>query len=309
MISIRPAVIAMFPLFAIPLFAMFPSLADAQAPADPKVDHCLITVLQEVEVPAHEAGVIDHMEAKEGMHVKAGQELAQLKLNQAKLEKLLADVELRSARRQAENDVNIRFAKASWEVSEAEFIQGQEANRKAANTVPPSEMRRRKLAADRAKLQIEQSRFEKDTAVATADAKQVQADVAQFRMDQRTIRSPLQGVVVELRKEAGEWVNPGDSVLRIVRLDRLRVEGFLDAAQHSPAEVDSRLVTVYVDLPGGKTEEFPGKISYVSPEVDPVSRYFRVWAEIANRGLLLRPGMPARMVIHLSASKEPPAGP
>ena len=36
---------------------------------------------------------------------------------------------------------------------------------------------------------------------------------------------------------AGEWVEPGNPCVRIVRLDRLRIEGFLNVKDFSPSEV------------------------------------------------------------------------
>jgi hypothetical protein len=44
---------------------------------------------------------------------------------------------------------------------------------------------------------------------------------------------------------------------------------------------------------------------FVSPEVNPVNGQVRVWAEVENRGLLLRPGLQAALTIHLA--EEPQA--
>ena len=53
----------------------------------------------------------------------------------------------------------------------------------------------------------------------------------------------------------------------------------------------------------GKTESFPGKIAFVSPEVDPITSQVRVWAEVENRKLLLRPGLRGSFVIHPEAAQ------
>ena len=40
-----------------------------------------------------------------------------------------------------------------------------------------------------------------------------------------------------------------------------------------------------------------GKIVFVSPEIDPVNAQVRVWAEVENPDLSLRPGLQAEMII------------
>ena len=94
----------------------------------------------------------------------------------------------------------------------------------------------------------------------------------------------------------GEWVKPGEPVVRILRLDRLRVEGFLKSRDLTPG-LQGRTVKLVVDLPGDAGREFLGKISFVDPEVDPVNSQVRVWVEVQNQDLRLRPGMQAKMII------------
>ena len=43
--------------------------------------------------------------------------------------------------------------------------------------------------------------------------------------------------------------------------------------------------------------EVTGKVTFVSPEVDPVNHQVRVWAEVDNTELVLRPGLAAEMTI------------
>jgi hypothetical protein len=91
-------------------------------------------------------------------------------------------------------------------------------------------------------------------------------------------------------------------VLRVVRFDTLRVEGFLSSLKYDPAEVVNRSVEVSVELARGRRVKFPGKIVYVSPLVQAGGDY-RVWAEVSNQQesgqWLLRPGLNATMVIKL----------
>jgi len=46
-----------------------------------------------------------------------------------------------------------------------------------------------------------------------------------------------------------------------------------------------------------KPMEFAGHIVFVNPEIDPLNSQVRVWAEVENPDLKLRPGMQAALVI------------
>ena len=65
-----------------------------------------------------------------------------------------------------------------------------------------------------------------------------------------------------------------------------------------------RPVQLYVDLPGKPKSRFEGKLVFVDPEIDPVNNQMRIYAEIDNTKLQLRPGQSAMMVIPLEKSKD-----
>jgi hypothetical protein len=91
-------------------------------------------------------------------------------------------------------------------------------------------------------------------------------------------------------------------VLQVIRIDRLRVEGFLSASEHAPEEIAGRPVIVDVPLTDGRSARFSGQVVFISPIVQAGNKY-RVRAEVANRSEhghpILRPGMSATMNIQL----------
>jgi multidrug efflux pump subunit AcrA (membrane-fusion protein) len=100
----------------------------------------------------------------------------------------------------------------------------------------------------------------------------------------------------------GEWVKPGDPVLRIIKIDRLSVEGRARATTYNPADLADRNVNVQVTLAGGRTAQFPGKIVFVGSEIGGDERY-AVRAEVENRKengqWVLQPGKQANMTIQV----------
>jgi macrolide-specific efflux system membrane fusion protein len=163
-------------------------------------------------------------------------------------------------------------------------------------------MDRLRLTVEKSILEVEQAEHELEVARETALIKENELEAAQEDLRRRRILAPLDGVVVQVNRHAGEWVEPGDAVVRVLRIDPLRAEGFLkvDDLKHAPL---GRPVSVRVRLPGGQQVAFTGKIVFIAPEIDPVNAQIRVWADIENRDLKLRPGMRAEMVIDVSPRK------
>ena len=123
------------------------------------------------------------------------------------------------------------------------------------------------------------------------------------------IRSPLDGEVEEVFPHEGEWLQPGDPLARIVTIDRLYVEGFVDSARFGPAELRGRPVTVEVTLDNDRVERFEGQILKIKHRVEGGS--YRVVADVKNRQTggewLLRAGQIVRMTIHSDRTPLPAA--
>jgi len=72
-------------------------------------------------------------------------------------------------------------------------------------------------------------------------------------VSKHTIGSPVSGMVVAIEKRTGEWVEPGAVAVRIVEIDRLRIEGFLKAEQADNALLN-REAQVEIMLAGKKIQ-------------------------------------------------------
>jgi multidrug efflux pump subunit AcrA (membrane-fusion protein) len=262
------------------------------------VRHCLISAIEDVEVPAHEAGPLVAIAISEGDWVREGQVLAQIDDRLATLDRQAAEKRREAARAQAEEDIEIRYAVASLEVAEAELTQNLEINRRSPGSVPEADIRRLRLTKHRAELQIDKTRLDRKVAQMTAAVEDVVVRTTEESIARRRIVSPINGVVISVQHDRGEWVKVGDPVARIVRMDRLRVDGFLLAREHDPGRVQGRQVVVHVELANGERAAFPGTVVFVSP-LNQAGNKFRIRAEVENRmqerNWILRPGMEATM--------------
>jgi multidrug resistance efflux pump len=271
------------------------------------VPGCLVSPLEEAQVPAQEAGVLVELSAREGQQVAVGDVLGQVDAAQAEIGQRVAGLQLAVAQERATNDINLRYARAAADVAKAEYVAAETINRQAPRTVPLVEVNRLRLVWRKTTLQIEQSQQDLKISGLEAQVRQAELDAAKAQVARRQIRSPLDGVVVKLYRHTGEWLTPGDPAFHVVRMDRLRIEGFVSESQHTPAKIDGRPVSVEVVLSQGRRERFAGKIVFVSPLVQAGGEY-RVWAEVLNRQQdqhwLLRPGQLAEMTIQLKNSRN-----
>jgi macrolide-specific efflux system membrane fusion protein len=131
--------------------------------------------------------------------------------------------------------------------------------------------------------------------------KEAELESARIKLARHQLVAPFAGMVVEINKERGEWVNPGDAVLRLVRLDRLRAQAFVPSREFA-AHQQGRPIALFVELPHKGRVRFNATIVFVSPEVNPVNGQVLIWAEVDNKSLALRPGQAATLEIEPASS-------
>lgn len=267
-----------------------------------QLKHCLVSLISEVQVPAQEPGALMTIAVKEGAMVTSDSLLAQLDDRQAQVQKRAAELERNAAVAKAADDVEVKFAAASLEVADAELQQSIEINRRNPGTVSSSEVRRLTLAKKRAELQVEKSKLDFKVAKMTAEVQNAAYQAAEQAVARRKILSPLDGMVVAIFRQQGDWVDVGAPVLHVARLDKLRAEGFLSAADYDPGEIDGRPVMIEVEFARGRKAQFKGHVVFVSPLLQAGNKY-RLRAEVENRQengqWLLRSGGTANMTIYL----------
>lgn len=145
--------------------------------------------------------------------------------------------------------------------------------------------------------------WEHDIAAARAQFDQAneQVNLAKKRLDDATITSPVNGIVVNRNADIGDYVSggPGGSpIFTIVKMDVVKVVFTVPEAD---------LGNVVVGTPisvSTSQQQISANISFVSPIVNPDSRTVRIKAEISNLEYRLKPGMFVEVDIDLSAADD-----
>lgn len=261
-----------------------------------EVESVHLKLIREIEVPAREAGVLANVAVKEGAVVKPGDTLASIVDDEAELALARAQLDLEVAEAKAAAEHEIRGAEAEHTVASRNLQRAQDSIAKYERSVSPAEMDRFQLQTDQTQLAIEKAQFAQRLARLESAARSNDVEAATQRLRRHTIYAPFPGMVAEVQRFRGEWVEPGQTVLRMIRIDQLKAEGFVDATKIQ-SDLRGQRVQLTVELTPGKTETYTGEIVFVSAEIEPVSRQSRIWAEIDNKDRRLKPGLPASMKI------------
>ncbi len=244
---------------------------------------CQIVPINDILVPAQEAGLLTELDhALQGAEVKRDQVLGRIDDKHALLQVEVQEKKLEAAQMEADNETNIIYAGKAREVALLEWQRNRDVNSKVPGTVPDAEMQRAKLQYYRADAEVNQATMNKSIAVAQAAVSASELKAANESLDRRIIKAEYNAQVERIYLRQGEWVKPGDPVMRLVQMDRLWAEALVDATRFTPRDLANRSVTVTVKIPG-HPQPFvaKGEVVYVSDQID--GDLFELKVEVANR--------------------------
>lgn len=260
-----------------------------------EVQGAILKTIDATTLAAQVAGPLKKLLVKEGDLVNAGQALGSINDDSLRLELEQLKTQVAMAEKKQNDDINQRLAEKSRQVALTEYERALGANARVADTYPINEIDRLRLIADRAELEVERAAYEQELAVFDVTLAKGSYRQAYERYTRHQLVAPAGGVVVSVEKRIGEWVEPGTDLLRIVRIDQLRVEGFIPADQAHANLVGQAARVALVGEPNDPW--WPGKVVFVSPDANPVNSQVRVFIEVDNGSAALRPGLRVRAAI------------
>jgi Cu(I)/Ag(I) efflux system membrane fusion protein len=115
-----------------------------------------------------------------------------------------------------------------------------------------------------------------------------------------TLRSPVNGVVIEKSVLAGQRIMAGETIYQIADLSTVWLDGEVYERDLPSVRLGREVVAEFPALPGGPRT---GQISYIYPTINPETRTARVRVTLPNPGLALKPGMYS--TFQFAAATEP----
>jgi len=284
-----------------PIWGILAMLAALAPPAaaiaeELTLDTVVLQSMVEADAPARQTGVLSKIVVDEGATFSEGDLLASLDDRAARLALAQAELERDLVATKAKNRLNIEYADKALEVARAELQRSNESVAQFPKSVSNSQIDVERLTVE--KLQLERRQAQRDLELLQYELrlKESAVEAAQLQLELHSVRAPFDGTVVLVRGRLGEWVEPGAPVMRLIATDQLRAEGFAPAAQIQTDDVGRR-VRFAIAADGAAIVAADGVLRYVSPEMDPVNKQVRVWAEIDNSARRLRPGAQGQLTI------------
>ncbi len=127
-----------------------------------------------------------------------------------------------------------------------------------------------------------------------------QLKLARQQLEYGELRSPIDGAVVERSVSVGQYVTAGTTMVRIVRVDPLRLRLPVPERAASGVRVGQRAI-VRADQ---DNNIYYGRVTRISPAIDMTNRTLMIEAEVPNAKGLLRPGAFVRAEL-ITESNQP----
>lgn len=224
---------------------------------------CLITPHQEADIGTPVVGVVESVAVDRGDRVQQGQVLVVL---QSRVEAANLEVASERARVAAE----LRAANANLMLADSRYKRSVDLHGK--NFIS-------RQALDQASSEYEVARQRVAQAREQLQVLGREAQLAKAQLNQRTVRAPFDGVVVDRMVQPGERVEDRP-LLQLAAIDALQVEVVVPAVQFG-AIAPGEMATVRPDVPG--VGPVQARVSVVDPMVDAASNTFRVRLAVDNR--------------------------
>jgi RND family efflux transporter MFP subunit len=264
---------------------------------------------EEVVVSAEVDGRVERIVADLGDVVAAGATIVQLARETPRLQAAQADADYATALARvgvadaglddANPDLSSIVRRATADRDEARRILERTQELAAKGVAAQADLdvaRTRSVAADAA---LAAAREEAMANVAVARSRRATLGLAQKRLADTAVKSPVDAVVATRLVSLGELVQPGTPVARVVVVKRLKLRG--DVPERYADVVQPGLeLDLEVD---GVTAPQRAKVARVGPLVDGTSRTFPIEAAIDNANGHFKPGTFARARVVVGADE------
>ena len=231
--------------------------------AEPAEFDCVIEPHEIVELSSPVPGIVEEISVDRSDIVKKDQIVAQL---QSDLEK--ANLELAKARATFNGDIESR--KASLEYASRKYQRTEELYSKKAISFDLKD--EAATEARVTKMALHQARENKQIA-------QLELKRAQEMLKLRTIRSPIDGIVIDRNLSAGAYVKT-QPILKLAKVDPLRVETYVPTALFNKIKTGMQ-AEIFPEPPAEGV--FPATVTIVDKVIDAASGTFSIRLELPNK--------------------------
>ncbi|HYO92865.1 MAG TPA: efflux RND transporter periplasmic adaptor subunit [Polyangiaceae bacterium] len=192
----------------------------------------------------------------------------------------------------------VRQARATLTEAQANLVRARSLAKEGLTT--GMELDAAEAVAVRAETTVQSAIEEVRIRRAAVRQRESELALARQQLADTLLRSPTDGVVQERLANVGEFFAAGAPIVKIVRVDPLRLRVAIPEREAQPV-VAGQPVHVHVE---GDPNTYSGVVARVAPSLDLASRSLLIEADIRNPGTL-RPGSFARSSIVVGSKPVP----
>jgi hypothetical protein len=111
----------------------------------------------------------------------------------------------------------------------------------------------------------------------------------------------MTGVITDRAALPNMYVQPDTRLFTIIDLSRVWIYAAVFQNQIAKLRIGDPAIVTVDAYPG---EKFEGRVDFIQPQIDPITRTAKVRCEFVNRKGMLMPGMFARVAIHLPLGNQ-----
>jgi RND family efflux transporter MFP subunit len=237
---------------------------------------CVVQPNAIVKLGSAEPGIVSELVMQRGDVVRKGQVVARL---DSPLQALAVEL----AKIKAESDVEVRSSRARLEFRALEYDRMEKLHER--KVTPTKKFEEADIEKQLAELTVE-------TAMLQQKQAKVELRQAQERLERRSIRSSVDGIVIKLSVNAGEYVYEQVSLATVAAIDPLYVEVFAPLVYFDRLKVGTWF-EIDLEAPIGGTHR--AKVIVIDRVFDAASKTFGVRLELPNPGNQLPAGLNCRI--------------
>jgi RND family efflux transporter MFP subunit len=249
---------------------------------------CVIEPQQIVKLASPVVGMIARLDVDRGDIVRQGQIVG-------KIEDGVEAATLALARARATNDSTVKSAEARLQFLRRKHERLDELHTKFVTSL--AALQEAEAEAEVAEQQLREARHNRELA-------RLEVTYAEEVLNQRTLRSPINGVVVERLLVPGEYRSDQSHVLTLAQIDPLKVEVFVPTAYFGEIRIDSK-AEVRPEQPVGGIHI--ATVTVVDSVLDAASGTFGVRLALPNPHLTLPGGIRCKVTFEMHAPGDLPA--
>lgn len=232
----------------------------APAMAEVEVISCLLEPSSSVTVSPAVQGLLTQIPVDRGARVEKGQVLA-------RLDSSVEEASLAAARFRAESEAAILARRAQLQEAERQLAQIRSlADRGVASQNALAELQAELAMAEGMLAEAEDSR----------GAALLEVKVAEATLEQRRVRAPIDGIILDRMQDPGEFGSPDVPLMTLVNVDTLYADILLPEASYGAVDPSTPLTLMSEGVAR------VAQVIAVDPLIDAASRTFAVRARLDN---------------------------